>query len=119
MQCEQPFHFPAYLDGVAGLVDDNIGPSQRLARGNRLEQLHTVGEPERQAADPEGSLSLHELADYRVAALAVQDLAGFQITLGGGHRVCAKPGGAAGWLAPQSHRRDRDADLQADQMPAL
>jgi hypothetical protein len=76
-------------------------------------------EAERQAALRRRHLRRHELADDRVAAFAVQHFSRLQISLGHRDRVGAPSGCAAGRLPAQPHRRNRDADLEADEMPAL
>src|SRR6185503_14049580 len=61
----------------------------------------------------------HQPPDDRVATLAVQHFARLQVFLGDGHGIGAPAGRAAGRLAAQADRRDRDPDFQADQVPAL
>ena len=59
-----------------------------------VDELHVVREPERQPAEPERIRRREELAVHRVAALAVEHLAGLQIALRGRDDVGAKTGRA-------------------------
>jgi len=62
-----------------------------------------VREAERQAALRERILRRHQLSDHGVAALAVEQLAGLERALGGGHGIGAEPGGAARGFAAQAY----------------
>jgi hypothetical protein len=78
-----------------------------------------VREAERQAAGGERVGGGHEPADHGVAALAVQHFTCFQIFFRNCNSIRAPAGCATGRLAAQPHRSDRDADFQADEVPAL
>jgi len=63
-------------------------------------ELDAMGEADRQRADLEAFRRRHQLAPHRVAAFAVEHLAGAQIAFGDGGDVAAEAEGLAGRLAP-------------------
>ncbi len=78
-----------------------------------------MGEAERQAAEARRLLRREELAVDRVTALAVQQLAGLEIALGGGDHVGMEADRAARRFLAQADGSNRDPDLESDQVPAL
>ncbi len=74
---------------------------RRLAGRDRAPQLDVVREPDRQAVRGERCRRRHQAAPDRLAALAVEDLAGGEIALGGRHDV--------GRAAPAGSRSARRA----------
>ena len=113
------FHLAPRLVRRRRGVHRHVGPRQALPLLHRSHDLDVVGQAERQAADARRRLGGQQLAPDRVAAFAVEQLAGLQVALGGGDDVGVPAGGDAGRLAAQGDARDRHADLEADQVPAL
>src|SRR5687768_6857475 len=116
---ECALHLAPEAHGSVVLVDRDIGPAQRLPRGDRSLQLHAVREAERQSARAQRILRGHELAEHGVAPLAVERVALGKVSLCRRDDVGVPGARHSGRLATQSHRRDADAELEADQVIRL
>jgi len=112
-------HLPAHLHGAIGRIDHHIRPVHQFTRSDGLGELPPVRQSERQGTGLERVGGWHQPADHRVAALPIQNLAGLEVALGGGDGVGTEARWAAGWLVTDPDRGDGDADLQANQVPAL
>ena len=87
-------------------VDGDVVPAHRSVRGDATHELDAVREAERQAAERERVRGGQELAVHRVAAFAVERLAGGEIALRGRDDV-AVPGDRARRSARRAGRPTR------------
>jgi hypothetical protein len=69
--------------------------------GDVVLQLHTMGEANRQRAGLQAGGGRHQLPPHRVAAFAVEHLAGAQVLFRNGSNVAAKTMRLAGRLLAQ------------------
>src|SRR5262249_18400485 len=81
--------------------------------------FHLMREADGQGAYSETVLGRHQATDHGVATLTVEDLAGGEVALSCSDGIGTKPVRTACRLAIQPNRCDTDAELKADQMPAL
>src|SRR3954468_16904601 len=116
---ESALHLAPQLHGGRVRLPGDGAPPDRLPRGDRLQHLPAVREAKRQAALRERVASGHQAPDDGVAALAIEHFARLQLFLRYCNRIGTPASGAACWLATQSDGSHRDADLEADQVPAL
>ena len=79
---ERRLHRLPGLDRLVARVELDVAPAHDLAMGDVVLQLEAVGEADRQGAGLQARDRRHQLAPHRVAAFAVQQLAGAQIALG-------------------------------------
>ncbi len=89
--------FTVSLSGVNDSRRRSCAPPRRARR--LVFSFSAMGEADRQRAAAQARSRRHQLAPHRVAAFAVQHLAGAQVALGHRGDVAAKAGGLAGRLA--------------------
>jgi hypothetical protein len=100
----------ASLSGIATSAEHTIMPAAIAL------QFDMAGEPDRQRAVGEAVLGRGELAPDRVAALAVERLAGAKFALGDGDDIATPALGLLRGLAAQCAGQYRYAELQPHQM---
>src|SRR5215475_14658048 len=113
---ELGFHLAPELYGEIVAVDFDVAPGKRRASRDVALELDVLRQAEGQQTLRQRALGRRLPAPHAEPALAVKNLAGFQIALGGGDHVGAKFFWRAGRLAAQGGGRHRDAEFQADQM---
>src|SRR6516162_704669 len=114
----------ALLHGVArfdrrAVGDRHISPAHDLTGGNVALQRHVMGQADRQRALGKAALGWDQFAPNRVAAFAVERLAGPKAPLGDGDDIAAPALRLTGRLAAQRRRQYRNTKLQPYQMVGL
>src|SRR5277367_5232282 len=112
---ETPFHVPPRRDGIA-VLDRDVGPAHNIAGRDVVPQRDLMGETDRQCLFRKTARGRDELAPNRVAALAVEHLAGVEVALGYGDDIAAPRLRLPGRLTAQGRGQYRYAEFQPDQM---
>src|SRR5262249_19010398 len=91
-------HFPTHTYRAVCLIDCDICPAYQFPSHDWPRELPPVRQPERQRTGLERIGGGHQPADYRIAALSVQQFTGLEVTLGGSDGVGPEAGRAASRL---------------------